>query len=163
MKDETPIPRRLRSIFRVLSGLTLADGSVGFILAAHNIINVPVDSTALEYLIGHPYSHSSSLLYSIDSANLVLNVMLLAAGALLWKLQRRGLLLLICVLLAEVVFVLSILAVGASKGFAPPVGFIVGMGLFPFVAQAVTVFPIVAGILIPFAYRCQGMPTRAEQ
>jgi hypothetical protein len=161
MKDETPIPRRLRSIFRVLSGLTLADGSVGFILAAHNIINVPVDST--EHLVGHPYSHSSSLLYSIDSANLVLNVMLLAAGALLWKLQRRGLLLLICVLLAEVVFVLSILAVGASKGFAPPVGFIVGMGLFPFVAQGVTVFPIIAGILIPFAYRYQGMPTRAEQ
>jgi hypothetical protein len=89
--------------------------------------------------------------------------MLLAAGALLWKLQRRGLLLLICVLLAEVVFVLSILAVGASKGFAPPVGFIVGMGLFPFVAQGVTVFPIIAGILIPFAYRYQGMPTRAEQ
>src|SRR5258708_39094296 len=154
MKDETPIPRRLRSIFRVLSGLTLADGSVGFILAAHNIINVPVDSTALEHLIGHPYSHSSSLLYSIDSANLVLNVMLLAAGALLWKLRRRGLLLLICVLLAEVVFVLSILSVGASKGFEPRVGLFVVLGLLPIDAQAVTVFPIVAGILIPFAYRC---------
>src|SRR5260370_37650918 len=143
MNEETQIPKRLRAIFRLLSGVTLAEGSVGFLLAAHNIITVPFDSKTLEYLLGHPYSHSGSLLYLIDSANLLFGLMLLAAGALLWKLQRRGLLLLICVLVTEFIFVLSVMAMGASKSFAKPVGFIVGRGLFPLVAQFISVFPIV--------------------
>src|SRR5438034_11062905 len=85
MNGEIQIPGRLRAIFRVLSVLTLVEGGAGFLLAAFNIIAVPFYYKTLEKLLGHPYSHSSSLLYLIGFAGLLFDLMLLAAGVLLWK------------------------------------------------------------------------------
>ncbi len=82
MNGEIQIPGRLRAIFRVLSVLTLGEGGVGFLLAAFNIIAVPFYYKTLEKLLGHPYSHSSSLLYLIGFAGLLFDLMLLAAGVL---------------------------------------------------------------------------------
>jgi len=160
MNGEIQIPGRLRAIFRVLSVLTLVEGGAGFLLAAFNIIAVPFYYKTLEKLLGHPYSHSSSLLYLIGFAGLLFDLMLLAAGVLLWKQQRRALFLLICVLITEFVSTLSIIAMFTPRGFSKAVGFIVGMGLMPFAPQIVTAFPIVAGILVFLAYRYLGIPAR---
>lgn len=148
----------------MLSGFAFAVGSLGFLLAAHNIITVSFDSKTLEYLAGYSYPHARLLLYLMDSANLLFGVMLLAAVVLLWKLERRGLLLLICVLITEFIFVLCIIVdIAASKGFSKPLDFMVGRGLFPLAPQLVTAFPIVAGILIFFAYRYQRTSARAVE
>jgi hypothetical protein len=105
------------------------------------------------YLIGYHNSHVAWLLYPIDCANLLINTILLVASALCWKLQRKRLPLLSCALVTEVIFVNLILAMGASEGFSKPAGSIVGRALIPFIPQAITLFPIVAGILVFFTYR----------
>src|SRR6266550_4330164 len=140
MNGEIQIPGRLRAIFRVLSVLTLVEGGLGFLLAAFNIIAVPFYYKTLEKLLGHPYSHSSSLLYLIGVAGFLF--------------------LLICVLITEFVSILSIIAIFTPRGFSKAVGFMVGMGLMPFAPQIVTAFPIVAGILVFLAYRYLGIPAR---
>jgi hypothetical protein len=137
------------------------EGGLGFLFSALSIIAVPFNYKTLEDLVGHPYPHSAALLYLTGSVNLIFEVMLVVAGVLLWKLQRRGLLLLICVLIAEFISVLGIMAIFAPRGQSKALGFIMGMGLMPFALQIVTGFPIVAGILIFFAYRYLGIPARA--
>jgi hypothetical protein len=100
----------------------------------------------------------------IWSADLIVEVMLLAAGAFLWKMKRRGLFLLIAVLVTEFIYAASIslalLAPRTGSALAKGFGYLVGMGLSPLSVQIVTAFPLVAGILIFFAYRYLGIPAR---
>ena len=89
MNEQTQIPKRLRVIF--LAG---------------------VDETGhgmtLERLVGHPFPYSAPLLYLVWLADLVVEAMLLAAAVSVWKMQRRGLLLLIVALVTEFIYGLSI-------------------------------------------------------
>lgn len=78
MNEKNQIARRARVIFRVLSGLTLAEGGLVFLLAVYYIMTVPISLQALEYLAGQPYPHSRLLLCLIASANLLFGGMLLA-------------------------------------------------------------------------------------
>jgi len=80
----------------------------------------------------------------------------LYAAGLLWKLKRRGLLVLIYVLGLELFYILVSATTAPSKEY----GIILGIGLMPFAIQVVTAFPVVAGVLIFFAYRYLGIPAR---
>jgi len=62
----------------------------------------------LERLVGHPFPYSAPLLYLVWLADLVVEAMLLAAAVSVWKMQRRGLLLLIVALVTEFIYGLSI-------------------------------------------------------
>ena len=157
MNGETETPRRLRVIFRVLSVLTLLEGFVGFLIAADTIATGPINYRALQHLDGQTHAAALRLLYFLGSANVALNLVLLYAGELLWKLKRRGLLVLIYVLAIEFFYILVFSTTTApSKEY----GIILGFGLLPFAIQVVTAFPIVAGVLIFFAYRYLGIPAR---
>jgi len=160
MNGETTTPRRLRVIFRVLSVLTLLEGFVGFLIAADGIATDVINYKALQQLNGQQ-THPSALrlLYFLASANVVFNLVLLYAGGLLWKLKRRGLLVLIYVLAIEFFYILVCTTTAPSKEY----GIILGFGMLPFAIQVVTAFPIVAGVLIFFAYRYLGIPARPTE
>lgn len=144
----------------MLSILTIAEGGLGLLLTTCVIILVPFHYATLNNLEGRPYPHSLWLLYLLASASAVFDLMLLGASVSLWKLQRRGLVALICVLIAEFVCVLCIIFSFSSRVFSQAQSYMMGMGLIPFSPQIVTAFPIVAGILIFFAYRYLGIPAR---
>ena len=99
------------------------------------------------------------MLYFLASANVVFNLALLYAGGLLWKLKRRGLLVLISLLAVEFFYILVSAATAASNEY----DIILSIGLMPFAIQVVTAFPIVAGVLIFFAYRYLGIPARPTE
>lgn len=159
--NEAVLPRRLRAIFRTLSVLTLLEGFVGFLIAADSIASGPMTYRALQQLNGQQtYPSSLRLLYFLASANVVINLVLLYAGRLLWKLKRRGLLVLIYVLAIEFFY---ILVFSTTTAPSREHGIILGFGLMPFVIQVVTAFPIAAGVLIFFAYRYLGIPARPTE
>ena len=156
MNGESETPRRLRAIFRVLSVLTLLEGFVGLLIASDTVATGPINYRALQHLDGQTHAPALRLLYFLASANVVFNLALFYAGGLLWKLKRRGLLALIYVLVIEFVYILVYVTTAPSKEY----GIILGFGLLPFAIQVVTAFPIVAGVLIFFAYRYLGIPAR---
>jgi hypothetical protein len=67
--------------------------------------------TALENVAAHPYSDTTLLLYLMTLTNVAFDVQLLIASIFLWKLQRRGLFLLVYTLLAETFYFVGIVAV----------------------------------------------------
>ena len=162
MSEQPSIPGRARTIFRLLSVLTLIEAVLGLLLTAFEISMGSYHNRALETLLGRAYS-DSWLVYLIELIALAFNVLLLAAGALLWKQQRRGLRLLICILIAEFIFVLGLGGAFASGGLSKVQDYLVGMGVMPFSPQIVTAFPIVSGILIFFAYRYLGIPAKPTE
>lgn len=148
--------------------LTLFEGSVGFLVAADSIAMGPFSYKALQHLEGQNYPSAVHLIYFIAIASLVFSLLLLYVGRLLWKLRRRGLSALIYVLAAECFYSLILITtVMSTHSFfrAPSNGysFILGMGLTPFAIQVVTAFPIIAGVLIFFAYRYLGIPARPTE
>jgi hypothetical protein len=92
-------------------------------------------------------------------------VILLVAGVLLWKRQRRGLVVLTGTLIAELVCGIGpaiVNAVHGAQGISTSEhALLVGLALFPVFPQILTAFPLVAGILIFFAYRYLGIPARS--
>jgi hypothetical protein len=169
--DAQPLnaPRRLRTVFRVLSLVSSLEGAFGLFLTAIMMLVFPFAKSGLENVVTHSDSHSTLLLYMMALTNAAFDVALLIAGALLWKLQRRGLFLLVCTLLAEAAYFLGIVAIemhfGLKRGtgpsaFSETLGAMAGVGNISLGVQLATGFPIVAGILIFFAYRYLGIPAR---
>ena len=151
-------PRRVRAIFRALSVLTAVEAGLGLALTACVTLLVPFHYATLSSLEGHPYSRSLSLLYLLGSTSALFDGVLLASSALLWKLRRTGLVLLSWTLIGEVVCVVGIVSMFTSGFSSNAESYVLGMGLMPFSPQIVTVFPIIAAILIYFAYRYLGIP-----
>lgn len=173
MNEAVPPPRRVRTIFRVLSVLTFVAGGLGLLVTASEITLGPTEKRAVESVYGQPYP-DVWLVYLVESISLIFNGMLVRVGTFLWKHQRRGLLLLIAVLVGEffycIVFsvLLDFVVAGDKAGTASQAlgiahGYILGAVLWGFIPQFVTAFPIVAGILIFFAYRYLGIPPRPIQ
>ena len=159
MNEETILPKRVRLIFRTLSVLTLLVGLVGFLIAADSIATGPIYYRALQHLHGQTHPSALRMLYFLASANVVFNLALLYAGGLLWKLKRRGLLVLISLLAVEFFYILVFAGTAASNEY----DIILGIVLMPFAIQVVTAFPILAGVLIFFAYRYLGIPARPTE
>lgn len=168
-EQEISMPRRLRVIFRALSVLTSLEGAFGLLLTAMTMLVFPFVRPTLEDIVAHPYSHSALLLYAMALANVAFDVMLAIASVLLWKLQRRGLFLVVCTLLAEATYLAGITAVqmyfvlrrrSDSAPFSESLGAMSGVGNMSLGVQLATAFPIVAGVLIFFAYRYLGIPAR---
>src|SRR5207302_959765 len=86
----------------------------------------------LEYLKHTQDSHvySRPLLFVMAAINLVFEILLFVAGAFLWKLQRRGLFLLVCTLIGEVVYFMGALMVSIhlDRPHSVNFSFLVGTG-----------------------------------
>lgn len=164
MSQETQTLRRVRRIFRVLSILTFLEGGLGLFATLVTIRMGRIHFEALEYLLGYKYPHGW-LVYAIECVNFSFCVVLFAVAALLWKQQRRGLFRLVCVLAAEflycVVFAMAFVGPRGDPALFKAHGYITGMAMMPFSLQIVTAFPVIAGILIFFAYRYIGIPARS--
>jgi hypothetical protein len=170
MYTEPPILGRPKMILRILSVFTLLEGFAGILAVAFQSYMVPLDQEVLGKVVSQPYIHSPALLYSTAFLNLIFAVMLIFAGTFLWKLKRSGLMLLVCTLLAEVLYFVCISGVTmylhrssneASRELSKTIAALTGVGNFFLGLQLLTAFPIVAGILIFFAYRYLGIPPRA--
>ena len=89
---------------------------------------------------------------------------LITAGMHLWKLDRRGLRILVYTLLAELIYLIGIATVSMafhnSNALGRNVGAMAGVGNLALGLQIVTGFPIVAGILVFFAYRYLSIPAQ---
>jgi hypothetical protein len=155
---QVPMPKRLRMIFRVLSAVTLLEGLGGIYSVAADISIVPITLKLMQ----RPYIHSTWLLFPMAAMNLLFVVILFVAGAFIWKLQRRGLFLLACTLLAELVYFIGtiVISIFLERPSSTNFVFLVAAGNTPIGLQIFTAFPIVAGILIFFAYRYLGIPAR---
>jgi hypothetical protein len=154
MSEGVLVPKKPRLILRILSVLTLSEGGIGLLLSSLNLITLRLDYVS----VGG--SHPAWLSYATASIGLMFNIALVAAGVLLWKLRRKGLVLLTGVLITELmslIFMSSAPVFGASS---KEHGYLTGMGLLPFTPQIATAFPIVAGVLIFLAYRHLGIPAR---
>ena len=161
------MPRRLRIIFRALSAITLLESIFGVLLTALAMFSFPFIRATLEKNVVHPH-HPALVFYTMALANVGFSVVLVIASVFLWKLQRRGLFLLACTLLAETLYFISVLfvVVGtelirahialltlAQSPSESTLDAMTGVGNMAVVVHLLTAFPIVAGILILFAYR----------
>jgi hypothetical protein len=169
------MPKRLNIIFRVLSVLTSAEAVFGLLFTAMMMLVFPNVRTTLENRVVHPYLRPVLVMYLMALANVAFNVALVIASIFLWKLQRRGLFLLSCTLLAEAIYFMWILFIEVGtemvkthidllKGERNPIqgtfGAMMGVGNVSLYIQFLSAFPIVAGVLIFFAYRYLRIPAR---
>ena len=161
MDAEFSMPKRLRIIFRVLAAVTLLEGLIGLYGVAFDMSIVPLTLEYMKHTQGS-YVYSRPLLFLMAAINLVFEVLLFFAGAFLWKLQRRGLFLLVCTLLGEIVSFIGalIVSIHLDRPHSGNVTFLVGTGNIALGLQMLTAFPIVAGVLIFLAYRYLGIPAR---
>ena len=164
MDVHAPMPLRLMTIFRVLSVLTLLEGLAGVVLT---IVGLPLNWRVLQKIVHQPFAHSTLLIYFVALVNLAFAVVLLVAGPLLWMLRRKGLFLVAWTVVAETVYFILDLGitwyvyVGAGGGeFFQNLDYITGAGNIVLAVQLVTAFPIIAAVLIFFAYRYLGIPAR---
>jgi hypothetical protein len=164
MNEYEATARRVRIICRALSILALAEGGLGVLLTMWVVKMGPLYAVRLQTLWADRFPHNW-VVYAVGFISLPFNVMLLVAGGFLWKRQRKGLLLLTCVLIAELTFGLAPAIInvtyGRAQAFSNVQAFLVGIALFPFFPQILTVFPLIAGILIFFAYRYLGIPAHS--
>ena len=167
MNTQAPTSGRLRAILRVLSVLSLLEGAMSLLAVMAQLFLIPFDQQAVEKFVTRPYAHAATLLYLMASMNLVFAVALFVAGVFLWRLRRKGLLLLVCTLIGEAAYFMSLSGVvmflhrsadGASRELSRTISALTGVGNFALGLQLVTAFPIVAGVLIFFAYRYLGIP-----
>jgi hypothetical protein len=164
MDAQAQMPMRLMAIFRVLSVLTLLEGLAGVVLT---IVRLPMDWMMLQKM-ANPVPHSTLLIYLIALVNLAFAVTLVVAGTLLWMLRRRGLFLVSWTLVAEIAY-FFILDTGMTMYVHHKMGggeffenfsYITLGGNVVLAVQLVTGFPVIAAVLIFFAYRYLGIPAR---
>ena len=164
MDAQAPMPKRLRIIFRVLAALTLLEGLAGLYGVALDIFMVPF---VMEYThkMEHSYVHSMLLLFLMAAINLVFEALLFVAGTFLWKLQRKGLFLLVCTLLGEIAYFMGalLLSIHLDRPHSVNFALLVGTGNIALGLQMLTAFPVAAGVLIFLAYRYWGIPARPLQ
>lgn len=172
LEAQTPMPRRLRTIFRILSVVTLLEATVGLFWIGLQMSVLAFHREAAFNFPGGPYPHLESLVYLMTSANLLFIGTLIAAAILLWKLRRRGLFLLAWTLLIECAYFLGIVAVGtylgmngdsARKVLASTFSVATAFGTAGLGIQLFTGFPLIAGVLIFFAYRYLGIAARTPE
>lgn len=106
MSGESILPERVRLIFRTLSVLTLIEGAIGFLIAADSFAMSAFYYKSIQHLENQPHPSTGWSIYIVASAGIAFSLLLLYAGGLIWKLERRGLLVLIYALVAEFVYVL---------------------------------------------------------
>jgi hypothetical protein len=162
MNEDLNMPRRVRVIFRVLAILSFVEGLGGVLLTIMNAKMVPIYITSDVLSVNS--NQVARLLYAVSYISLPFNCMLLVAGVFLWKVQRRGLSVLAWIIIVELASVTAAALIGAVRTMhgheIPDLGFFLGVAIFPVGLQVITAFPVVAGILIFFAYRYIGIPTR---
>jgi hypothetical protein len=177
-QQQTPMRQKLRVIFRVLSVITSLESACGLFFTVMAMLVYPFVSTTLENKLVYPYLHPRLVMYLMSFANILFDGLLLIAGVLLWKFRRRGLFLLAYTLVAEVVYFIAILLVevggemikahlallsGDRGPLQGTLGAMMGVGNMSLGIQFITAFPIVAGVLIFFAYRYLGISARPLQ
>src|SRR2546423_919971 len=100
MEVQSHMPRRLVIILKALSALTLLEGLAG-------LFGIAMTLTVETFFVHGELHISRVILYAMASANLGFNVVLFFAGTLLWKLQRKGLFVLVWCLIAEILYFLT--------------------------------------------------------
>lgn len=143
---------------RALSVITAIEGALGLAGTIFIDVSYRFHYAAMSSLQGAQPSGSLSLLYLLGCISALFSLLLLASSALLWKLRRKGLASLSWTLVAEVLCLVTISFIFTSRFSSTAQSYMLGMGLMSFTPQIVTAFPIVAGILIYFAYRYLGIP-----
>jgi hypothetical protein len=98
--------------------------------------------------------------------NLTFVALLFVSAFLLWKLQRRGLFLLVLTLCLELLY-MSIL-VGSTmvleqNGLQMAIASLTGVGMMVLGLQIYTAYPLFALVLLILAYRHLGIPARAPE
>jgi hypothetical protein len=162
--EENKLPKKIKTIFRVLSVLTLLEGGLGLLMTASALVLGLFKYEALDLLSGYKHPKLNFVyVYLIGFGDVVFMAALVIAGLLLWKQRRRGLQVLAWTLVAEfflvVLFAFTFLPF-VGFGYSSTQSYIVGTAAVPFTPQIITAFPIIAGFLIFFAYRYLGIPAR---
>lgn len=166
------MPGRLKTIFRILSVATLLEATVGLFWIGLQMFVLAFRREAAFNLPGGPYPHLETLVYLMTSADLLFIATLLVAAILLWKLRRRGLFLLAWTILAELAYLGVIIALGtylgtsgdtARKSLAGTLNLALAFGNAGLGIQLFTAFPLIAGVLIFFAYRYLGIAARTPK
>jgi hypothetical protein len=162
-------PKRLRTLMRVLSVVTLIEAVGGLFTVASTL---PVIVGPLRALVLGNHARWERALYGMAAANLIFVSMLFICGVRIWKLDRRGLRLLAWTLSAEAVYFVTVILVPSllytwpgpqreptRDTFAPFTAF-GNMGL---TLQAITAYPLLAAVLLFFSYRWLGIQQAHDQ
>lgn len=154
--------RKTTMILRILAVLTAIVALGGLFFVGLSVPGLFAGSSKLSSEL----LHYNRVYLGLVLVNLAIVALLLVSARLIWRLQRRGLFLLVLTLCLEAVY-LSIL-VGSSmvleqNGLQTAVATLTGVGMMVVGLQIYTAYPLFALVLLILAYRRLGIPARSPE
>jgi hypothetical protein len=157
------MPKKIKMLFRVLAVTSLLEAFIGTVMVVLSMRTIP----HVQSLFREQHPRLAPILYLMNLADLVFAGMLILAGAYLWKLQRRGLRIILFTLAIELAYFLGILVNAMRSDSAAAklstFSFALGLGNMGLSIQGFTGFPIVALVLVFFIYRYLGIQARPSE
>jgi len=152
------MPSKPKVVLRILALLTALE-ALGALLA----VGLSVSTYSLvKDRFGSDYPHFGGIYMALVFANVLIIGLLFVSAFLLWRLQRRGLFLLILTLGIELVSLIGLMGALLSHESAITAE-LMGVGLRVLILQILTAYPLMAVVLLVLAYRYLGIPARARQ
>jgi len=152
------MPSKPKVVLRILALLTALE-ALGALLA----VGLSVSTYSLvKDRFGSDYPHFGEIYMALVLANVLIIGLLFVSAFLLWRLQRRGLFLLILTLGIELVYLIGLMGALLSHESAITAE-LMGVGLRVLILQILTAYPLMAVVLLILAYRYLGIPARAPQ
>ena len=145
-------------VIRILALLTALE-ALGALLA----VGLSVSTYSLvKESFGADYPHFGEIYMAFVFADVLIIGLLFVSAFLLWRLQRRGLFLLILTLGIELVYFIALM-MGLLSHESAMAAELVGVGMRALILQVFTGYPLIAVVLLVLAYRYLGIPARAPQ
>ena len=152
--------KKPRIVLRTLAVLTAFEAFGGLLLLAIT----PAGYSAIKSRFASDCPHFDLINLGLVLANLLIVGLLLSSAFLLWRLQRRGLFLLVITLCFEFLCFLG-LVIGMMnlklEGVAN--AWLIGVAMTAVGVQVYTAYPLIAVPLLVLAYRYLGIPARASE
>lgn len=168
-----PAPRRAATVMEILALAAFLEGAVGVVFAARAVAGfrqLTAFPAAINQIFHLRPAPLTPVFYATTGVAVLFDLGLIGCAILLWKARRVGLAALTWLLAIEIAYVVVGAAVTANRAVAAGLGkpgraglalaVVVSSGSSGLAPQLFTVFPLVAGALLFFAYRYLGTPAR---
>lgn len=152
--------RKTTLVFRGLAVITALQAVAGLFLVSLGLSSY----TTTRASFGADYPYFGLIYVALTAVNVSVLVLLFTSALRIWRLQRRGLFLLVLTLCFEFAYfaALTIANTNMQRDELSMAGAVlIGTGMMALVPQLFTAYPLIALVLLMLAYRYVGIPARA--